>query len=62
MSLKSLLKAVTRALPAIAANAPALIVAVQEVTKAVKKPPSKADAAAPGIPAPRGSAPAARAG
>ncbi len=36
MSLKSILKALRRAAPAILANAPAVIAAAREVTKAVK--------------------------
>src|SRR5438309_996693 len=41
MSLKSLLKALGKALPVVLANAPAVIGAVKDVAKAVKKAPAK---------------------
>jgi len=42
MSLKSLLKAIGKALPAIVANAPALIGAFKDVKQAVKTPKTPA--------------------
>ncbi len=41
MSLKSLIKAAKKALPVLAANAPALIKAAKEIRKAVKKRPNR---------------------
>ena len=47
MTIASLLKGLKQALPVILANAPAVIAAVKEVRKAVKKKKRKAPADAP---------------
>jgi len=44
MSLKSLLKTLGKALPVVLANAPAVIGAVKDVAKAVKKTPKAPEA------------------
>ena len=46
MSIASLLKRVTKALPVVLAAAPGVIDAVKQVKKALKKPKKPADAAA----------------
>ena len=43
MSVKSLLKRIGKALPAIIANAPAVIAAAREVKRAIKPPKVKAE-------------------
>jgi hypothetical protein len=56
MSLKSLLKTIGKVLPAIVANAPAVIAAVKEVRQAAKTPPKPKAGDAAAAPAATGPA------